>query len=108
MRVGFVVAATCGLVLAASTASAYDTLEADFATCTQGAGQVDNGTVVAACTRLIDNAQTENELVGLFYAMRATANDDKSANCSDAHKVLSLTDDASIIEGAKKLVELNC
>jgi hypothetical protein len=108
MRVGIVAAATCGLVLAASTAGAYDSLEADFATCTQGSGKVDNATVVTACTRLIDNAKTENELVGLFYAMRATANDDKAANCSDAHKVLSLTDDPNVIEGAKKLVELNC
>lgn len=108
MKAGLLLAVSCALVLAAAPARAYDTLEQDFAICTQGSGQSDNSSIVEACTRLIDNAETENELVGLFYAMRATANTDATANCSDAHKVLELTDDPKIIKGAKTLVEINC
>ncbi len=102
----------CALVLmsaaAAAPVRAYDGQEKDFATCTQGQGKVDNSAVVAACTRLIDNAAKENELVGFFYAMRATANDDKASNCADAHKVLELTDDPTFVDGAKTLIKVNC
>lgn len=98
----------CMVALALASAQAYDGMEKDYAACTQGQGKVSNETVVAACTRLIDNAAKENEMVGFFYAMRATANNDKKSNCADARKVLELTDDPTFVKGAKSLIELNC
>ncbi len=98
----------CMLVLALTSARAYDGMEKDFTTCTQGQGKVSNESVVEACTRLIDNAAKENEMVGFFYAMRATANDDKASNCRDAHKVLELSNDPTFVKGAKTLIEVNC
>ncbi|MFD0988138.1 hypothetical protein [Methyloligella solikamskensis] len=96
-----------GIALIASVpASAYDTLEQDFAICTQGQGS--NPEIVDACTRLIDNSQAENELVGMFYGLRASANDDPAQNCSDAHKVLELTDDPNLVDAGQALVEANC
>jgi len=95
-------------VLAVTSARAYEGADKDFAACTQGQGKVSNEAVVEACTRLIDNAAKENEMVGFFYAMRATANDDKKSNCHDAHKVLELTDDPTFVNGAKTLIKVNC
>lgn len=98
----------CTVMLGALPARAYEGQENDFAACIQGQGKVDNQTVVKACTRLIDNAAEENEMVGFFYAMRAVANDDKALNCSDAKKVLELTDDPTFVEGAKTIMKTNC
>jgi hypothetical protein len=98
----------CVIGLAMASARAYEGADKDFAVCTQGQGKVSNEAVVKACTRLIDNAAKENELVGFFYAMRATANDDKKLNCDDAHKVLELTTDPTFVKGAKTLIEVNC
>lgn len=97
-----------GLGALGGTAIAYDNLKEDYATCTTGAGKVDNKAVVSACTRLIDNANTENEVIGFFYAMRAIANDDKASNCRDAKKVLKLTDDPTFVNGAKQIMKSNC
>jgi len=98
----------CMSLVALASASAYEGVEKDFTVCTQGQGKAANEAVVAACTRLIDNAAKENEMVGFFYAMRATANDDKSSNCRDAHKVLELTKDKTFVDGAKTLIKNNC
>jgi hypothetical protein len=95
-------------ILAITPATAYDGLKEDYATCTQGQGTVDNKLVVAACTRLINNAQVENETVGFFYALRASANTDRRSNCSDARKVLQLTKDPTFVSGAKTLIDANC
>ena len=108
MKARFLVALGCLGALAAGPAHAYDGQEQDFAACTQGQGKVDNASVVAACTRLIDNAATENEMVGFFYALRASANDDKASNCRDAQKVLELTKDPTFVDGAKTLIKVNC
>lgn len=98
----------CAALLAAAPASAYDTLEQDFAACTQGQGKISNEDIVAACSRLIDNAQQENETIGFFYAFRATANTDKASNCRDAKKVMELIKDPGLVENAKELVKINC
>ncbi|ODA66423.1 hypothetical protein A7A08_02821 [Methyloligella halotolerans] len=96
-----------GIALIANVpAAAYDTLEQDFAICTQGQGS--DPEIVDACTRLIDNAEVENEMVGMFYGLRASSNDDAAQNCSDANKVLELTDDPNLINAAQSLVEANC
>ncbi|XSG81620.1 MAG: hypothetical protein ACPW61_11120 [Methyloligella sp. ZOD6] len=94
------------MLLASAPATAYDTLEQDFAICTQGQGS--NPEIVDACTRLIDNSQVENEMVGMFYGLRASANDDPAQNCSDAHKVLELTTDPNLVSAGQSLVEANC
>ncbi len=108
MKLGSVLSVIALSTFAASPLAAYETLAEDYATCTQGQGKVDKTVVVAACTRLIDNAQAENETIGMIYAMRATANDDAQSNCSDAKKVLELVDDPTFVEGAKTLIKLNC
>lgn len=95
-------------LLTAAPAFSYDGFEADFATCTQGSGKVSNAEIVQACTRLIDNARAENETVGLFYALRATASTDKDSNCRDARKALTLLKAPAVVKGAKTLEKLNC
>lgn len=94
------------LALIASTqAFAYEGFEADFATCTQGS---DQSAVVAACTRLIDNAAAENPMVGMFYGLRAANSDDPAQNCRDARKSLELADDDAIKGLSQKLIDANC
>ena len=92
-------------MFASTQAFAYDGLEADYAVCTQGN---DKGKVVAACTRLIDNAATENSLVGMFYGLRAANNDDTAQNCRDAHKSLELASDDTIRGLSQELIDTNC
>ena len=103
MRVSSLLA---GLVMIASTqVFAYGGFEADFATCTQGTNK---SAVVAACTRLIDNAAVENATIGMFYGVRASNNDDRAQNCSDARKSLALADDDAIKALSQKLIAANC
>ena len=97
---------SAGLVMIASTqVFAYDGFEADFATCTQGKNQ---GEVVEACTRLIDNAAVENSVTGMFYGLRASNNDDPAQNCFDARKSLEFSDDEAIKGLSQKLIDANC
>lgn len=103
--------ATCILTLGAFWATplgAYDGLQKDFGTCIQGSGKVSNSAIVAACSRLIDNAKTENELIGFAYAMRATANSDKASNCRDAKKAVELVKAPAVISGAKEIIKKSC
>lgn len=93
------------VVIASTQAFAYDGFEDDFATCTQGS---DQGEVVEACSRLIDNAAVENSMVGMFYGLRASSNDDPAQNCSDARKSLELADDDAIKALSQKLIDANC
>ena len=97
------------LVLAvAGPAAGYETLEEDFSVCLGGPDQSSKEAVVGACTRLIDNAQTENSIVGTFYAMRAMSNDDGASNCRDAQKSLELADQPSTQEASQSLIDLYC
>ena len=103
MRVSSLLA---GLVMITSTqVFAYDGLKADFVTCSQGKNQ---GEVVEACTRLIDNASVENAMIGMLYGVRASNNDDRAQNCSDARKSLALADDEAIKDLSQKLIAANC
>ena len=86
-------------------AFAYDGFDADVATCMQGNNKDD---VVTACTRLIDNAEAENAVVGMFYGLRASNSDDTEQNCSDARKSLGLADDEAIRKLSQQLVDANC
>jgi len=92
-------------LLASVPAVAYDGFEADFATCTQSK---DSGAVVAACSRLIDNAAAENAVTGMFYGLRAANNGDTVQNCADAKKSLALADDEAIKTLSQQLVDQNC
>ena len=103
MRVSSLLA---GLVMITSTqVFAYDGLKADFVTCSQGKNQ---GEVVEACTRLIDNAAVENSTIGMFYGLRASNNDDPAQNRLDARKSLELADDEAIKGLSQKLIDANC
>jgi len=94
------------LALIVSTqAIAYDGFEPDFATCTQGNNK---GEVVAACTRLIDNAAAENSVVGMFYGLRASNNNDAAQNCADARKSRALAEDDAIKGLSQQLIDANC
>lgn len=102
--------AICAILCAAtaSTAIAYDGLEADYATCTQGDGNAQAEAMVGACSRLIENSSKENELVGMFYALRASVNTDKTANCQDAQKAMSLIKNPGLRKSAQELKKINC
>ena len=61
-----------------------------------------------SCSRLIKNAVQENETVGLFYALRASANHDKASNCRDARKARALIKDPSLTGSINTLEKNNC
>lgn len=97
------------LVLAlAGPAAGYETLEEDFSVCLGGPDKSSNEAVVGACTRLIDNAQAENAIVGTFYAMRAMSNTDAASNCRDAQKSLELADQDNTKQASQSLIDLYC
>ena len=112
MRVDQALAGIAGLALAAFAAQgpalAYQGLEADYQVCTQGAGKVTNARIVQACTRLIDNAATKNEIVGFFHALRASANTDRAQNCADGRIAKDLLTGADMKAQAQKLIDANC
>ena len=84
------------------------TLEENFNACINGAGEISNEEVVAACAYLIDNAQAENETVGFFYAMRAISNSDTDLNCSDGMKAKELVTDPDLAGPIDQIIENNC
>ncbi len=108
MRVLFVLSIFCFGVLISSNAQAYEGMEKDFATCTQGGSKVLNTQIVKACTQLIDNAAKYNSLTGYFFALRAIANTNKASNCSDARQAMKLLDNPKLIEHTKQLIKINC
>ncbi len=108
MRTRFILSILCVSALTLTPANAYDGLEKDYATCTQGGGKVSNAQIVQACTRLINNSAKKNSLVGSFYALRAIANTDKVSNCGDARQALKLLENPELIKHAKTLEEINC
>jgi len=83
-------------------------LESDFAACMYGSGKLQNGEIVDACTRLIDGAQKENEVVGLFHAMRAMAGTDSERNCADAQRAAALVEGADFKSLTQTLVGQMC
>ena len=91
-----------------SPAASYQGLKADYATCTTGQGKVANAKVVQACSRLIKNAAKENEMIGMFYALRASANDDKASNCRDAGKARKLIKNPKLTSSLNALESTNC
>ncbi|MGE3987453.1 hypothetical protein [Pseudorhodoplanes sp.] len=103
-RLSSILAVIC--VGAVPTLASADTMSRNFAICTQSKGTKQQ--IVAACSWLIDNAAKENELVGLFYGIRASTSDNKASNCRDARKVLVLVKDPKMTDAANKLIKLNC
>ena len=97
-----------GAAALVAPASAYDGLEGDFQECTQGGGNTPSDQVVAACSRLIDNAAEENEIVGFFYAIRASENNDRAQNCSDARRAAQLIQDPNLQANLQELQNINC
>lgn len=97
-------------IMASTTAplGAYDGLQGDMTTCMEGTAKASSEQVVAACSRLIDNAQAENELIGFAYAMRAVSNNNKASNCRDAQKAAQLVKAPKAAESIKQLIQSNC
>lgn len=108
MRVFLVLSIFCFGALVSSNVHAYQGMEKDFATCTQGSGKVSNKQIVKACTQLIDNAAKHNSLTGYFFALRAIANTDKASNCLDARQAMKLLDNPKLIQHTKELIKINC
>ncbi len=92
----------------AQTALAYDTLEADYKICAQGDVNSQAEAMLGACTRLIDNSSGEGEILGFFYAIRASVNTDRQASCSDSKKAVSLFKDANMRKSAQDLADKVC
>lgn len=86
-------------------ALAYDGIESDFSTCTQGKSAKE---IVEACSRLIDNAVAENATIGMIYGLRASNNDDPQQNCLDAQKSLELAEDQGLKDASQQLIDINC
>ena len=107
MRRFSLIALTVFVVNTASPAMAGE-LEDNFNACINGPGKISDEEVVAACTYLIDNAQAENETVGMFYGMRASSNTDRELNCSDGHKAKELISDPSLTDAINQIIENNC
>ncbi len=108
MKLRFLLATIFMSFAAVPPAASYQGLEADYATCTTGQGKVANAKVVQACSRLIKNAAKENETIGMFYALRASANDDKASNCHDARKARELIKDPKLMGSINALESANC
>lgn len=108
IRLTFAVLSASALVLTAPAALAYDGLQQDFATCTQGDSNTQAEAMVGACSRLIENSSAETELVGMFYALRASVNTDKASNCADSRKAVSLIKDQNLLKSAKEMEKAAC
>jgi len=68
-----------------------------------------------ACTRLIEDAPNENDLVGTYYVNRATAHDDHTAQCQDVTKGIEIIErensrifGADFLAAAKSLQKTSC
>lgn len=96
------------MITMTGSAFGYNGLKQDYSNCTTGQGKIANETVVAACSRLINNAKTENETIGLFYALRASANSNKADNCRDAKKARKLINNKNLTDALNKLEKSNC
>jgi hypothetical protein len=59
----------------------------------------------AACTRLIDKAPYENDLVGEYYIMRATTHEDAAAQCKDVSKGIELIENSKPRPSWKNLLD---
>jgi len=108
MKIRTTISALSLVAVCTAPLGAYEGLQKDFGTCLQGQGKATNDAVVAACTRLIDNAKAENELIGFAYAMRATLSTDKASNCRDAKKAVQLVKAKVVVDGANKIIKENC
>ncbi len=89
----------------AAPCASYDGLAADYTACTTSKS---NTIIVQACSRLIKNAVKENETIGLFYGLRASANNDKKLNCHDAHKARKLIKNPDLKDFIQSLIKINC
>ncbi len=108
MKIATPLLAAIAAIALAAPAQAYKTFEQDYQICTAGSGKVDNKVIVAACTRLINNAQAQNEIVGFFHALRAVANTDRKLNCHDGKVALKLLQGEKLKANARALIKSNC
>lgn len=63
--------------------------------CRNTVGDISAQEQVDACTRLIENAPYENDLVGEYYVDRATGQTDPAAQCADVRKVIQVLEDSN-------------
>ncbi len=55
-----------------------------------GSGEISRAEQQAACTRLIEDAPNENDLVGTYYVNRATTHEDAAGPCKDVSKGIEI------------------
>jgi hypothetical protein len=81
----------------------------------QGSGGVSQADQRAACTRIIENAPYENDLVGTYYVHRATTYQDIDAQCADVTKGVEIIErekskifGKSFLDAARRLQDSAC
>jgi len=108
LSIVFCAAAAIGSVSAIDTARAQDgdaafddfmaEIEAgkkDQSLCRNDEEDVAPEDQVSACTRLIEDAPYENDLVGTYYINRAMAGSDPDQSCADASKGVQVLEDSN-------------
>lgn len=105
---GVALGLVASVLILAAPATGYDGFEGDYQECIQGTGNTPKDQIVAACSRLIDNAATENEVVGYFYTSRALNNNDAAQNCSDARRAEELVETGDMLSLIKELQDIFC
>ncbi|ODA68252.1 hypothetical protein A7A08_00069 [Methyloligella halotolerans] len=66
----------------------------DQALCRDDEGGTSPQVRIDACTRLIEDAPYENDLVGTYYVNRAMAGGDPDQNCADVRKGIQVIEDS--------------
>jgi len=81
----------------------------------RGASDVAAAEQEAACTRLIENAPNENDLVGEYYVDRAMARQSRAEQCEDVRKGIAIIErtkskiyGGNFLEAARRLEEAAC
>ena len=89
--------------------------KADRKLCLNLAGETDKKTQAAACTRLIEDAPRENDVVGTYYVARATATDDLESQCRDVRKGIAVIEKSKstiygkdYLDSARRLEDSAC
>jgi len=80
-----------------------------------GSGEISRAEQREACTRLIEDAPNENDLVGTYYVNRATTHEDATGQCKDVSKGIKIIEreksniyGKNFLEAARSLKEAAC
>ncbi|MFD0987044.1 hypothetical protein [Methyloligella solikamskensis] len=87
----------------------------DQALCRDDDGDTPPQERMDACTRLIEDAPVENDLVGTYYVNRAMADTNSPQSCADVRKGIQVVEDSNssiygedYLSAARRLEEVIC